>query len=229
MRMNKQLCFFVIMASLLAPIYGSNAELVSKPGVIYQFSDGGIVKFSISFSASKIYYDNNFLVINNFNYGFGDWGQIGFSCETVNATMTVNYVNPSSSLTKVSYTTNAGEGVESITKIFVGNKGEPKTLDGANDWSYDSTNKIITVTILHSSSQKIIIIWDKAYSNVANYMDNVSILYVLLIMGFISALLLMVSRKTPQIDIMLDSVIIIAILAVGGVIMIIVLNGLANL
>lgn len=229
MRMSKQLGLFVIMASLFVPVYSSHAALVSKPGVIYQFPNGGIVKFSNAFSASKLYYENDLLVINNFYFGFGDWGTVGFSCETVNATMTINYVNPASSLTKISYTVYADEGIESVTKIFVGNKGKPKTLDGANDWSYDLASKIITVTITHSSSQKVIITWDQAYSNVEGYMTTVSVLYGLLIVGLVSALVLTSLKEVPPTDLLVDSIITIAILVIGGVILIIVLNGLANL
>ena len=168
------------------------------------------------------------MVFSNFNYGFGEWGTIGFLCETVNATMTIDYVNPSSTLTKISYTAIAGQGVESTTKIFVGNKGEPMTLEGANDWSYDSVTKVITVTITHSSSQKIIISWDKKDPNVEGYMNTVSVLYGLLIIGFISTLVLFSLNNMPPLNLLVDSMVIVVILAVGGIVLIIVLNAIAG-
>jgi hypothetical protein len=50
----------------------------------------------------------------------------------------------------------------SITKIYVGNRGEPTDVTGETTWSYDSGTHITTITRTHASSHAIVVSWSGA-------------------------------------------------------------------
>jgi len=59
----------------------------------------------------------------------------------------------------LTFTVNAPSGKTSTTEVYCGSKGEPTSVTGATLWSYDSSTKILTITVIHSSTQQIIIDW----------------------------------------------------------------------
>lgn len=58
---------------------------------------------------------------------------------------------------KLSFTLNASSGTTSIAQIYCGDKGEPISVSGASSWGYDSQTKIVTLSVLHTSSMEIIV------------------------------------------------------------------------
>lgn len=59
----------------------------------------------------------------------------------------------------LTYTAYAPTSAVSTTKIYVGTKGQPKSISGATSWVYDSGTKIITLSVTHSSPATIQAIW----------------------------------------------------------------------
>jgi len=59
----------------------------------------------------------------------------------------------------LTFTISASSGKTSITKIYCGSKCEPTSVRGTTSWSYDSSTNILTITVTHLSTQKIIIDW----------------------------------------------------------------------
>ena len=108
--------------------------------------------FDIDFTATQIYYQDGYLMINN----LGAFSSIGFSCETDTANMTVTKVASD----ELTYTVNAATDVESTTKIYVGSKGRPTNVTGSTSWSYSSALKVVTVDVTHQSPADIAFTWE---------------------------------------------------------------------
>jgi hypothetical protein len=70
------------------------------------------------------------------------------------------YTSISYSGNKLSFTVSAPSGTSSTTKVYVGDKGEPSSVFGADFWSYDNSTKILTILSTHSSLIQIIIWWE---------------------------------------------------------------------
>lgn len=68
-------------------------------------------------------------------------------------------ISQSYSDNKFTFTVSATSGQTSTTKIYVGDKGQPKDVIGAASWSYNASTKILTVIAVHSSSTIIIVKW----------------------------------------------------------------------
>jgi predicted phosphodiesterase len=78
----------------------------------------------------------------------------------LNATRAVTslvYIN-----SKLSFTVDASNGEISLTKVYVGDKGEPTNVLGASSWTYDSTAKILTLAVIHGSPVTVTIEWGGA-------------------------------------------------------------------
>lgn len=60
---------------------------------------------------------------------------------------------------KLTLSISAPSGTVSTTKVYVGDKGEPKNISGATTMSYNSETKIVTIDVLHSGPQEIILHW----------------------------------------------------------------------
>ena len=151
-RLSKVLIIFIVLIPVplvFASIY-FNTE-----NVIYRASSGGIIFLEQSYYATQTTFSDGFLMFSNFNYGSGTWGSIGFSCETETANMTVNAVQRN----YLKYTVNAPTSTTSITKIYLGNKGSPTNVVGANTLGYSIGAKTLTVSIIHSSPQEIEMEW----------------------------------------------------------------------
>lgn len=52
----------------------------------------------------------------------------------------------------LSLTISAWSGQQTSTKVYCGDQGEPRTVSGADSWSYDGSTKICTIALTHSSS-----------------------------------------------------------------------------
>jgi hypothetical protein len=59
-------------------------------------------------------------------------------------------------------TINAPSGTTSTTKIYCGDKGQPITvysINGTLSWDYNTSNKILTVNVLHDSPARTLVYW----------------------------------------------------------------------
>jgi len=61
-------------------------------------------------------------------------------------------------------------GAVSTTKINTTDRGSPKRVSGATSWIYNDTNKILTVTVTHSSPEAIVIEWTEDEIPVGGYL-----------------------------------------------------------
>ena len=59
----------------------------------------------------------------------------------------------------LTFTVSAPSGSTSTTKVYVGDKGQPTSVSGATNWSYDEATKILTITVVHSSPATITVDW----------------------------------------------------------------------
>jgi len=144
------LLLIIVFTSLISFAFASIS--FDGGGIIYRGANKGDIFFSVDYGASKMYFDNGFLMINNLN---GLFSSIGFSCDTATANMTITKIKAD----ELDYTVNAPTDVTSITKIYAGSKGLPSDLSGSTSWSYNSNLKIVTVNVLHQSPSNIIIEW----------------------------------------------------------------------
>jgi len=141
----------VVSVCLFAGVFAYSEMLIGN-GINFKTGSGGPIMFDVDITASRIYFENNYLIILNMNNRFN---KIGFSCETATANMTVTKIASD----EIDYTVNAPTDVTSTTKIYVGSKGRPSNVSGATSWSYNSNFKIITVNVLHQSPADIGLEW----------------------------------------------------------------------
>ena len=155
---------FIIFKVLMPVTFAFAAIEFSTENTIYRASSCGIVFLASPYSATSFTFSDGFLMFSGFNYGSGTWGTIGFSCETEIANMTVNIVQNS----YLKYTVDAPTSTTSITKVYLGSKGSPTSVVGADSWEYSSVNKTLTVSNLHSSPQEIEFEWENVINEEAD-------------------------------------------------------------
>ena len=129
------------------------SDIILGKSIIFKAGEGGPIMFDVDITTSKIYFTNNYLMITNVN---NRYNQLGFSCLTENANITITKIDP----TEIHYTVNAPTFTYSVTKVYVGNKGKPSDVNGDLSWSYNSNLKIVTVNVLHQSPSDIILGWE---------------------------------------------------------------------
>ena len=152
---------FIIFMVLMPVTFAFAAIEFSTENTIYRAASSGIVFLEKPYYATQITFSNGFLMFSSFNYGSGTWGSIGFSCETETANMTLNAVQKD----YLKYTVTATTSTTSITKTYLGSKGKPTSVVGADSWGYSSVNKMITVSVTHSSPQIIEFEWENIVPN----------------------------------------------------------------
>lgn len=77
-------------------------------------------------------------------------------CTSLNSTIVLN----SYSGIKLNFTVTASSSSAGTTKVYVGDRGQPRNVSGASSWSYDSEMEILTITTLHPGSAVIIVSWN---------------------------------------------------------------------
>ena len=106
-------------------------------------------KTYINFATPQIlrsaYREDNFWYFNGY----------GFQVQNANITITNFFVN-----NELNFTVQAPVGTLSTIIIYIKDKGQPETVIGASDWSYDDATKILIITATHTSSTiRISIVW----------------------------------------------------------------------
>ena len=71
----------------------------------------------------------------------------------------VNIVTWSYSNNRLVFQINASAGTTTTTKVYVGDKGQPRSVSGASSWNYDSESAILTIVALHSDPVTITVGW----------------------------------------------------------------------
>lgn len=64
-------------------------------------------------------------------------------------------------------------GATTTRQIYCGDKGEPTSVSGASTWSYDDSEKILTLAIEHPGSESIEIRWDETSAGIYKLTVNV--------------------------------------------------------
>ncbi len=70
----------------------------------------------------------------------------------------------------------AYSGKTTTTKVYCGDKGRPRTVSGADVWSYDSSTKICTITVTHSSEESITLDWSTPVGGISVPVDKLALL-----------------------------------------------------
>jgi hypothetical protein len=60
---------------------------------------------------------------------------------------------------KLSFTVSAPNETTSTNEIYVGQKGSPVQVSGADAWSYDSAAQIVTISIKHIGPKEVTVYW----------------------------------------------------------------------
>jgi len=77
--------------------------------------------------------------------GYGEWAKFGVNCFPQSTQITLRQI----STNKIEYTIYAPSG-ESLTQIYIGSKGYPSKIRGANRVELDEETKILTVYTIHT-------------------------------------------------------------------------------
>lgn len=62
----------------------------------------------------------------------------------------------------ISFTVDAPTGFTSTIKIYCATTGKPKQVTGATEWSYDSSMRIATIQVWHTSAMPVTVSWGSA-------------------------------------------------------------------
>ena len=176
-RLSKVLIIFIV----LAPISFAFAAIdIKTENTIYRAASSGIVFLEKPYYATQITFLDGFLMFSNFNYGSGNQGSMGFSCQTETANMTVNIVEDE----YLKYTVDAPSMTTSVTKIYCGNKRRPERVGGSYSWGFNSVSKILTVSVFHNSPQTVEVEWG-SQATLDRYILNLDYLDMLSLVPFI--------------------------------------------
>jgi len=152
----KLLLLLSVLSGLLYPfILSAPGDWTISPGFsFYATANGGPIQFATSSTAQGWYWSNSLIVFQNLQVGSGStWALLGFGCDQR------LYIN-NTSIDLVRVTVIAPGLTQSTTRIFVGSKGAPTTVRGADSWNYDAPSRTITLRIFHESAATFVVEWE---------------------------------------------------------------------
>lgn len=215
--MKRAKCIYpLLLITVFASLASFSFATLSVEGenIVYRGANKGDILFSVDYYVSMIYFDNGFLMLNNFN---GLLSSVGFSCDTEVASMTITKV----STREIKYLVDAPTDTNSKTKIYVGSKGRPSDVRGCASWSYNGNLKIVTVNVLYRSPANIIVKWDPVHDWVkSSYSANMDMLW--LVVSLVAMGLILSAVRGVPIDLVLLTEFVIGtiILYLGGIILV---------
>jgi len=138
----------------------------------------------------------------------------GFQVENANLTVTDFFEANADTLT---FDVVANSGVNSITKVYCGGKGEPVSVSGATSYAFNNATNVLMANVTHQSNQQIVLDWSQAgvESNpwdmaVAISYMGVALFGVLIVVAGVLALL--DPRHAPQYVVFVICILILAFL-----------------
>jgi len=154
-RLKKKVSITIIALTVLAfHITNVYAHTINVPSNAYFGlpDNGTYINFNPAVTLDTAYRQNNYWYFNSY----------GFQVENANMTITDYFTNPN----YLYLTITAATGNTSTTKIYVATKDKPTTIEINNqiyyegdNWTFDRTNMILTLTWLHSSDADAIFDW----------------------------------------------------------------------
>ena len=145
---------FIIFLTLIAGTSVLASGTLGK-GIRYFTHDGGATFFNFDIQYSKLYYWDDYLMIDNLN---GVFKSMGFYLQTENANMTITKI----SIDEIRLTVDAPSETISTTKIYSQQITQPSNVEGCTSWSYNIFTKTITIEVQHNSPAYIIITWGQS-------------------------------------------------------------------
>lgn len=122
-----------------------SAHTITVPtNTYFGFGTGSYINFNTQQTFDTIKRENNLWYFDGY----------GFQVQNANATITNWFTN-----NKLTFTVDAPSETTSVTKVYVGDKGEPAKVDGATSWNYDSSSRICIINVEHSSSKTVTLNW----------------------------------------------------------------------
>ena len=152
--MNRKLHVFTLLIFCVAiqilPTIRSGTTFwdIAPTWSFYSTTTGGPITFSTDFIATQIQFLSNLVIFDNFNMGT-TWTELGFHCPT-GATLQVDSV----ATDQIDLTTTI-PGAYSTYRVYVGGKGAPTSVSGANSWTYGSG----TVTMDLITGGAVVLSW----------------------------------------------------------------------
>lgn len=174
-----------ILFLLVVP--STSAHNISVPTNVYFGlpAYGTYINFSTQQTFGDIYRESNY------------WYYDTTGFQTQDANMTITRLEDQ----RITFTLEHTGPYISTTKVYVGSRGAPTTVDGANSWSYDTTTYILTISAVHFSEANINIEWPEAYPQTTALYLTYNILYFALplaaifILALLAALIIKVATQ----------------------------------
>lgn len=145
--------FFVLLMliSLVLPISNALAEMMFSKGIYFLPTDiSGNIVSNIDFFVDKCTFENNLVYFHGLNMGYGEWAKLGINGFPQSTQITLKQI----STNKIEYNIYAPSG-EGLTQIYIGSKGYPSKILGANHVELDEETKILTVYTIHTIMKTI--------------------------------------------------------------------------
>lgn len=149
----------VFLLFLLVPYAQAHNIYVST--YAYFPTQGQYINFASQQTLDTWSYD----AISDYQYFNG----VGFQIANANLTITRFFVED-----RLNFTLYGESGTNSTTNIYVGNLGEPESVevDGVETpIDYNVTSRILTVTVAHSSPEQVVIFWVVIPAQIANLLN----------------------------------------------------------
>ena len=145
------------------------------------------INFDTSKTFNTIQRENNYWQFNNYK----------FEVQNGNLTITKFFTD-----NQLIFNVTAPSATTSTTRIYCGNQGKPATVTGATSWNYDSATKICTITVTHTSEEKIIVWWALSWAPSVRAIWN-----ILPIIFLVAVSLRFISRKRKDEKITLSNIV----------------------
>lgn len=141
----------LVLVAFFFPISNALADMMFRKGLYFIPTDiSGDIVSSLDFFVDKCTFEDNLVIFHGLNMGYGEWVKLGVNCFPQSTQITLEQI----STNKIEYTIYAPSG-EGLTQIYIGSKGYPSKIRGANRVELDEETKILTVYTLHTIIKNI--------------------------------------------------------------------------
>lgn len=180
----------------------------------YRAENMGVIRFDMSFTASRLYFTDGFIMTKGFSNG---WPLVGFQCETSTTNMTIKKVAAKT----IGYVIDGPMWTESKSKVYTGSKGKPSSVTGCDGWTYDGASKVATITVTIVSPKEVTLKFSETPDSETNglkewvYEEGIPSIRLIAAVPILMAVALILSALTGKLDMNIAMSLLITILLIS--------------
>jgi len=191
------LTFFIVISivSFSPMLFAGTTYWDIQTGVYFRAeATGGDIDFDAAIVATQIRMVNSIVLFTDVTMG-GDYiSLLGMSASS-NCDMTLLDIEND----EITYEVTANAGQTSTTKVKIPSTKEVSQVDGASSWSFASSTNILTVTVIHASTQEIIVYYNTIVNPLTEPItDTINVIYGLQTLVLLVSLIASLGDKEPK-------------------------------